>query len=94
VRPGVPFILNNACARCVVPSRDARTGDAIAGFQKRFAERRQATLPAGVDTRPFNHFYRLAVNTRLAPSAIGGVVRVGEAIRVDVGVAAGEAVQC
>ena len=62
-------VLVNPCARCVVPSRDARTGEPIAGFQKRFAEQRRATLAAGVDPTPFNHYYRLAVNTRLAPGS-------------------------
>ncbi|MEO5824051.1 MAG: MOSC N-terminal beta barrel domain-containing protein [Vicinamibacteraceae bacterium] len=76
------FVLNNPCARCVVPSRDARTGEPIVGFQKRLAEHRRATLPAGVDPAPFNHYYRLAVNTRLAPSSPGGTIRVGDGIAV------------
>ena len=56
----------NPCARCVVPSRDPRTGEALAGFQKRFADLRRAALAAEVDATPFTHTYRLAVNTRLA----------------------------
>jgi uncharacterized protein YcbX len=78
----VPLELVNPCARCVVPSRDARTGEALAGFQKRFAEQRRATLRPDVDPTPFNHFYRLAVNTRLAPPSPGGTIRVGDAIGV------------
>jgi uncharacterized protein YcbX len=78
----VPLVWVNPCARCVVPSRDARTGEAIAGFQKRFAEQRRATLSPAIDPTPFNHFYRLAVNTRLAPDARGGVIRVGDALAV------------
>jgi uncharacterized protein YcbX len=79
---GVAFVMVNPCARCVVPSRDARTGEPMPGFQKRFAEQRRATLSAGVDPTPFNHFYRLAVNTRLAPGSCGGVIRVGDAVAV------------
>ena len=90
----VELILNNPCARCVVPSRDASTGEALVGFQKRFTELRKATLPAGVDPTPFNHFYRLAVNTRLAPTATGGVVRTGDAIHVRVPVPAREPARC
>jgi uncharacterized protein YcbX len=90
----VELVLVNPCARCVVPSRDASTGEALVGFQKRFAELRKATLPADVDPTPFNHFYRLAVNTRLAPNAIGGVVRAGDAIHVRVPVAAEEPARC
>ena len=78
--PGVALTMVNPCARCAVPSRDARTGEPIAGFQKRFAERRRAALAPGVDATPFDHYYRLAVNTRLAPGSIGGAIRVGDAV--------------
>jgi len=81
-RPRVALIMVNPCARCAVPSRDARTGEAIAGFQKRLAEQRRATLAPGVDLTPFDHFYRLAVNTRLAPGSIGGAIRVGDPIHI------------
>lgn len=81
---GVPFLLHNPCARCVVPSRDARTGDAYPLFQKRFAEARRASLPAGVDPAPFDHYYRLAVNTRLVPPSTGGAIRVGDSIVINV----------
>ena len=77
---GVALVMNNPCARCVVPSRDPRTGEPRLGFQKAFAERRRATLPPAVDAAPFDHFYRLAVNTRLAPPSRGGAIRVGDAI--------------
>jgi uncharacterized protein YcbX len=82
----VSFVMNNPCARCVVPSRDARSGEVTPLFQKRFAERRRATLAADVDPTPFNHHYRLAVNTRLAPPHStgdvprGGTIRLGDAI--------------
>ncbi len=72
----------NPCARCIVPSRDARTGEATPLFQKRFAELRQAALAADVDPSPFNHYYRLAVNTRLTPGSRGGAIRVGDAVVV------------
>ena len=71
----------NPCARCVVPSRDARTGEALPAFAKRVSEARAATLPAWADRSRFDHFYRLAVNTR-APSAAGRVVRVGDTLSV------------
>jgi uncharacterized protein len=76
----VELILVNPCARCIVPSRDARTGEALIGFQKRFAELRRATLPTGVDPTPFDHYYRLSANSRLAPTSAGGDIRVGDAI--------------
>ena len=63
-----------------MPSRDPRTGEPRLGFQKAFAEHRRAGLSPAVDPAPFDHFYRLAVNTRLAPPSRGGAIRVGDAI--------------
>ena len=92
----VALFMNNPCARCVVPSRDARTGEATPLFQKRFVEQRRASLPAGSDPTPFTHFYRLAVNTRLAPGLPGGTIRVGDEIHAAAaaGAAFGEPVSC
>jgi len=70
----------NPCARCVVPSRDARTGEAFAGFQKRFAERRQQHLPPGTSTALFNHYYRFTVNTKIAATEAGKTIRVGQSV--------------
>jgi len=54
----------NPCARCVVPSRDAISGEVYPAFSKRVAERRAATLPPWADRTRFDHYYRLCVNTR------------------------------
>jgi uncharacterized protein YcbX len=70
----------NPCQRCVVPSRDVGSGEPIAGFAHKFAEHRQQTLPEWAERSRFDHFYRLAVNTRLQR---GGTVRVGD--RVEIG---------
>jgi uncharacterized protein YcbX len=100
VAPAVALIMNNPCARCVVPSRDALTGDAFPLFQKRFVEQRRAALPPAIDPAPFNHFYRLAVNTRLAPGSTGGAIHVGDPVHAETavgstaGVAAGERMPC
>ena len=67
----------NPCARCVVPSRDAFTGEVSAGFQKRFAELRQQHLPPGTSTALFNHYYRFTVNTKIAATEAGKMIRVG-----------------
>jgi uncharacterized protein YcbX len=77
----VMFAGVNPCRRCVVPTRSPLTGEPISGFAKRFAERRGETLPAWADRSRFDHFYRLAVNTRLS-QADGGTVRVGDAVRI------------
>ena len=75
----VHFEGSNPCARCPVPSRDAQTAADIPGFQKRFTELRQAQLPAWAPAERFDHFYRLATNTRVASTEIGKFLRLGDA---------------
>ena len=71
----------NPCQRCVVPTRDSRTGDPDSGFRERFIERRRATLPAWVDRDWYDHFYRVMVNTRVpeGPAALS----VGDSVECD-----------
>ena len=85
----VPFKVGKAgflgikpCQRCVVPTRDALTGEATAQFQQTFTYQRDATLPAWTARSRFNHFYRLAVNTRLSPQTESRVMQVGDPISV------------
>jgi uncharacterized protein YcbX len=78
----VSFLGTNPCARCVVPSRSADTGEPTPQFQKQFAQRRQATLPPWSTRERFDHFYRLAVNTKPLMVPHTGAVRVGDAVRL------------
>ncbi len=73
----------NPCQRCVVPTRDAITGEAMTGFQKTFANRRKETLPEWVERSRFNHFYRLAVNTRIPRSQAGKILVVGDEVKIE-----------
>ncbi len=89
---GVPFCVGeawlegtNPCQRCVVPTRDPDSGQPIAGFAKRVAEQRAATLPAWAQRTRFDHFYRLAVNTRPAASQAGRMIHVGDSVTVRAG---------
>lgn len=70
----------NPCQRCVVPTRDQVTGEVTPDFQRIFRERREETLPSWSARSRFNHFYRLAVNTRIPPSEDGKSLRVGDPI--------------
>jgi hypothetical protein len=71
----------NPCQRCIVPTRHTIDGMADSSFQKIFTNKRRETLPDWVEKSRFNHFYRLAVNTRLA--SIGdGTIGVGDAIEL------------
>ena len=56
----------NPCQRCVVPARDTATGMSLPEFAKRFVEKRRQHLPKWAESSRFNHFYRVAINTRLA----------------------------
>ena len=56
----------NPCQRCIVPTRNSLDGNGDRGFQQQFVKARQAQLPYWVNRERFNHFYKLAVNTRLA----------------------------
>lgn len=69
-----------ACARCVIPTRDPDTGEPIDGFQRRFVERRKATLPAWVDEGSLQHFYTVMVITRVSSTHDGTSIGVGDAV--------------
>lgn len=73
----------NPCRRCVVPTRWSLTGEIgpDPAFAKTFASRRQKTLPVWADASRFDHFYRLAVNTRGVRCG-GATVRVGDEVRI------------
>jgi MOSC domain-containing protein len=79
----VAFEGSNPCARCPVPARDSRTGATDDGFQKRFAELRRTQLPAWSPAARFDHFYRLATNTRVPSTECGKVLRVGDLLSQD-----------
>src|SRR6266481_1019135 len=76
----VNFEGSNPCARCPVPPRDPRTGEIIPGFQKIFSDYRRSHLPAWCPEARFDHYYRMATNTRVAPTESGRILRVGDTL--------------
>ncbi|MFM7245075.1 MAG: MOSC domain-containing protein [Planctomycetaceae bacterium] len=73
----------NVCRRCVVPTRDSRTGAVTEQFRDVFEAWRGRTLPAAVDAAAWSHLYRLAVNTAAVRPAGGDVsVHSGAIVRV------------
>ncbi|MFM7205483.1 MAG: MOSC domain-containing protein [Planctomycetaceae bacterium] len=58
------FQAANVCRRCVVPSRDSRTGAVTGQFREVFEAWRGRTLPSTVDASGWSHHYRISVNTR------------------------------
>ena len=79
----VAFAGHNPCQRCVVPTREPGSGDAVPKFQKHFMDMRRQELPAWAALERFNHFYRLAVNTSIAPGEAGKRLRVGDPVGTD-----------
>lgn len=71
----------NPCQRCAVPTRDPHSGQPIQQFAKAFARHRQASLAAWAPADRFDHFYRLAVNTRRA-TARRCTLRVGDEVTI------------
>jgi uncharacterized protein YcbX len=78
----VKFSGHNPCQRCVVPTRDPESGETVASFQKKFMALRQQSLPGWSNAERFNHFYRFAVNTSIAPGEAGKWLRVGDPVEV------------
>jgi len=76
----VAFEGSNPCARCPVPPRNPRTGEELIGFQKKYSDMRRSELPPTSPRERFDHFYRLATNTRVPSSEEGKVLRVGDAL--------------
>src|SRR5882762_8720794 len=76
----VNFEGSNPCARCPVPPRDPHTGVIIPGFQKIFTDYRRSHIPAWCPESRFDHYYRLATNTRVASTEAGKILRVGDSV--------------
>jgi uncharacterized protein YcbX len=76
----VNFEGSNPCERCSVPPRDSYTGEDGTGFQKRFSDLRREHLPPWATAELFDHFYRLATNTRVALGETGKMLRAGDPV--------------
>ncbi len=79
----VQFFGINPCQRCVVVTRDSKTGGAYPNFQKTFVAQRRTTLPEWAEKARFNHFFRLAINTQLPAIEEGKTICIGDELRID-----------
>ncbi|NJR66505.1 MAG: MOSC domain-containing protein [Leptolyngbyaceae cyanobacterium CRU_2_3] len=84
---GIPFkigdlllLSSHPCQRCVVPTRNPWTGDRSTDFQSKFSAHREATLPDGAPLSRFNHFYKLTLNTKVALTEAGKILRLGDRV--------------
>jgi uncharacterized protein len=76
----VEFMGVNPCQRCIVVTRNSQTGEADPRFQKIFIEQRKETLPQWTKRSRFNHFFRLAVNTKLSSTEAGKKIAIGDQV--------------
>jgi uncharacterized protein YcbX len=67
----------NVCRRCVVPTRDSRTGRVTEQFREVFETWRRRSLPEFIDASAWSHLFRLAVNTQ--PHLVGHI-QVNESV--------------
>ena len=77
----VELLGTNPCQRCTVPTRSPVTGNPLKDFAKTFSQRRAESLPDWAPSSRFDHFYRLAVNTRAA-NRTAGKIRVGDEVHI------------
>ena len=78
---GAHLRATNVCRRCVVPTRDSRSGAVSEYFREAFEARRRASLREDVAASGWNTLYRLAINTlgscpHPAPIQIGDTIGV------------------
>ncbi len=72
----------NPCQRCIVPTRDNKTGIGNPQFIKTFIAKRKETLPQWTNRDRFDHFYRLSVNTTVPASEAGKFIHLGDEVRI------------
>ncbi len=74
----VQLLGSTVCQRCVVPSRDSQSAQAMPGFAKAFAQLRERALPDWAERSRFDHYYRLTVNTRRPLGSPASWLKVGD----------------
>ena len=79
---GIVFRPAGACRRCVVPSRDTRTGAQTKLFRDAFEARRYRGLRQDVDTRDWEDYYRLGLNTSVLQSHAGARLTIGDQLKL------------
>ena len=79
---GIEFRPAGACRRCVVPSRDTRTGTQFRLFRDVFEARRYQRLRQDVDTRDWQDYYRLGLNTSVVQSYAGTRLTIGDQLKL------------
>ena len=79
---GVRFEGNAPCGRCVVPSRDPDSGEALPEFERRFVERRRETFPEFADPAAFDHLFAVMILAGVPGASDRPTLRVGDPVTV------------
>ncbi len=72
-----------ATPRCVVPTRDSTTGEAMSGFAKIITENRKKTISPNTNLNYFEHYYKLCLNTKIPFSESSKILKVGDEIKTE-----------
>jgi uncharacterized protein len=73
----------NVCRRCVVPTRDSRSGAVTEHFRDAFEARRVRSIRPDVDASAWSHRYRLAVNTSaVGADGVDATITAGDPVRI------------
>ena len=65
-------------ARCVVPTRNPKTGEVIHAFPKSFAKRRAESKPEWSTLDEYGHHYYLSVDCHIPETEIGKFIEIGD----------------
>jgi uncharacterized protein YcbX len=68
--------------RCVVPTRNAKTGEVTHAFPKIFSRHRSKNLPADSLLESYGHYYYLTVNCYVPATETGKWIRTGDEIKI------------
>ena len=74
----VQLVGSNPCQRCVVPTRCPDSGSVLNDFSDTVRRKRKELLPEWSDPSRFDHYYKLATNTKLALESNGGSISLGD----------------
>jgi uncharacterized protein YcbX len=77
---GVRFEGVTPCGRCVVPSRDPDTGEALPAFREQFVRNRRETFPDFADPDAFDHHFAVMILARVPAAPDRPTLRVGEQV--------------
>ena len=79
---GIKFCARGTCRRCIVPTRDSRTGIATKNLREVFEARRSHLLPGNVISRTWSDYFCLGINTSVEELS-GNCLAVGDQLDHD-----------